>query len=66
MSSAINHRKRSRYAEQKKAGAYRAQRRQAFYRETYDRRNRGILGVLGKMFHRRAPRKAGETDDGEG
>lgn len=54
MSSAINHRKRSRYQEQKKGAAYRAQRRQAYYRDVPDRVNLGLLGKLKAAFHRRA------------
>lgn len=55
MSSMMNHRKRSRYSESKKAGAYKAQSRQAYYRTAYDDHNHSFLY---RLFHRRAPRQA--------
>ena len=58
MSSAINHKKRSRYSHQMRGAAFRASSRQAYYRDVNDRRNRGALGILGKLFHRRSPKQA--------
>ena len=43
MSSAMNHKKRSRYSEQIKGGA---------------------LGILGRMFHRRAPKHVNTIKEG--
>lgn len=61
MSSAANHRKRSHYSHQAKGAAFSASSRQAFYRDTYDQRNRSILGQL---FHRRAPKQASVKETG--
>ena len=58
MSSAINHRKRSRYSYQTQGSAFRAHDRGALYRTVNDRNNRGLLGKLASMFHRRAPHQA--------
>ena len=58
MSSAVNHKKRSRYSEKIKAAAYRAESRKAYYRTGYDRSNRSILGRMASMLHRRAPRES--------
>ena len=58
MSSAANHRKRSHRSETLKGAAFRAQSRRAFYRTATDRNNRGILGRLATMFHRKAPKQA--------
>ena len=55
MSSKMNHRKRSRVSEHNKGGAFRAAARQAYYRDGVQNRNRSLLG---RLFHRRAPKPA--------
>lgn len=60
MSTYANHRKRSRYSEHNKGGAFRAAARQAYYRDGIENRNRGLLGML---FHRRAPRQPDTRPD---
>lgn len=61
MSSAMNHKKRSRYSEQVKGGAFYAQSRRAFYNTSRDSGNRSILGLMAKAFHRRAPKQTTTT-----
>jgi len=54
MSSAMNHKKRSRYSHKIKGGAFNASSRRAFYRDTYSRNGRGFLS---RLFHRRSPKQ---------
>ena len=54
MSSKMNHKRRSRFSEYNKGGAFRAAARQAYYRDGVDNKNRSLLG---RLFHRRAPRQ---------
>ena len=61
MSSAMNHKKRSRYSEQVKGGAFAAPSRRAFYNTARDNSNRSVLGRVAKMFHRRAPKQTTTT-----
>ena len=64
MSSAMNHKKRSRYSEQRKGGAFAAQSRRALYNTSRDNSNRNALGILGRMFHRRAPKHVNTIKEG--
>lgn len=66
MSSAINHKKRSRFSEHAKGGAFAASSRRAFYNTAYDRNNLNALGALGRMFHRRSPKDANTIKHDEG
>ena len=63
MSSKMNHRKRSRYSEHMKGGAYHAQSRKAYYRFAGDYNNRGVLGLLGRLFHRRVPKQNASSQE---
>ena len=53
MSSAINHKKRSRYSEQRKGGAFAASSRRAIYNDAYRKANQSVMA---RLFHRRAPK----------
>ena len=57
MSSAINHKKRSRYSEQIKGGAFRAEASRTFYKTALDNRNRGVFSRMARIFHRKAPKQ---------
>ena len=62
MSSKMNHKRRYRYSEHNKGGAFRAAARKAYYRDGVDTHNRGALGLLARMFRGRTPQKnAAET-----
>ena len=63
MSSAMNHRKRSRYSEQRKGAAFRAQSRQAFYRDGVNRANKGVFDRLKALFHRKTPKQPEHKGD---
>ena len=68
MSSAMNHKKRSCYSEQRKGAAFRASSRQAFYRTAYDNNNRGLLSRISSVMRRKVPQKpagirASETEE---
>lgn len=52
MSSAINHKKRIRYSEKMKGGAYRASSRKAFYRDTYKRKNWSLRSFFSRLLRR--------------
>lgn len=60
MSSKMNHKKRPRYSESMKGGAFRASGRQAYYRELPNKANAGLLS---RLFHRKTPQQSGAVKE---
>ena len=63
MSSAMNHKKRSGYSYNMRGAAFRAQSRQAFYRDGAKKANLNVFARLKALFHRKTPKQPEHKDN---